>query len=373
MSHSPRHCVPLLLLRGSATALLASTALAQQTLVVGPGQPFTTIPPAIAAASPGDTVLVLAGTYTQTLDIDKGIRLVGRGANLQLSLFPSFPAIDVHDLPAGETFAMSGFTLTPPASGQSTLRLDVRDCAGPVALRDLSSNNTQRWSITVLRCAQVHIASSFVYGITSTDSVLLVEHCSTEPAAFTGMQVNSGSAVLVGNTLRGGSGPFGGPGLRLNGGTVVATRCEIRGSPGRSAIETVQGLLVLDPSALLVPGSGAPPVSGPIAPASLAFASLVAATDGAILTVDSHGPAGEWFATFLSLAAPQWISPLGVSWLDPATALLLPIASYDPVTRTHSLAVPHPPLPPGIVFTLQSVHFAPQGPVFGVPSLLTTP
>ena len=44
------------------------------------GQPFATIPAAIAVASPGDTVLVLAGTYTQVLDIDKGIRIVGRGA-----------------------------------------------------------------------------------------------------------------------------------------------------------------------------------------------------------------------------------------------------------------------------------------------------
>ncbi|HEX6812307.1 MAG TPA: hypothetical protein VF384_11835 [Planctomycetota bacterium] len=373
MPLAPRRCVPLPLLLATASALLASTALAQQTLVVGPGQPFTTIPPAIAAAQPGDTVLVLAGTYTQTLDIDKGIRLVGRGANLQLQLFPAFPAVDVHDVPAGETFAMSGFTLLPPPSALSTLRLEVRNCAGPVAIRDLSSNNAQRWSIAVLGCEQVHIASSFVYGITSTDSMLVVEHCSTEPAAVTGMQVNSGNVVLVGSTLRGGSGPFGGAGLRLSGGTAVATRCEIRGSPGWPAIETVQGLLVLDPSTVLVPGTGAPSVSGPIAPASLAFASLVAATDGAILTVDSHGPAGQWFATFLSLAAPQWNTPIGISWLDPATALLLPLASYDPVTRTHSLAVPHPPLPPGIVFTLQPVHFGPQGPTFGIPSLLTTP
>jgi hypothetical protein len=365
--------MPLAPIRCTAALLLGSVAVAQQTLAVGPGQPFATIPPAIAAASPGDTVLVLAGTYTQPLDIDKGIRLVGRGANLQLSPFPpTVPSIAVHDVPAGQTFALSGFALNPPPAATSVVRIEVRDCAGPVAIRDLTSNNTQRWSITLLRCEQAHVASSFVYGLGSTDSMLVAENVSTEPAAGSGMRIDGGAAVVTGCTLRGGNGPFGGAGLQLLAGSAVATRSEIRGSVGFAAIDTVQGSLLLDPSTLLVPGTGAAPVSGPVPPVNTIVTSQQAATQGTVLTVDSHGPAGALFATFVSIAAPQWSTPIGLSWLDPATAINLPLAIYDPVTRAHSLAVPHPPLPAGIVFALQPVHFA-AAPAFGVPSLLTTP
>jgi len=345
--------------------------VAQQTLVVGAGQPFATIPAAIAAASPGDTVLVLAGTYTQVLDINKGVRIVGRGANLQISTFPTFVAVTVHDVPAGQTFALSGFNLTGVGT---SIGLVVRDCAGTVALRDLQGGVGGRWGVAAIRAQQVHIGSSFLYGLNATDSQVVCERCLMEPAAFAAVNVTGSTVILVGCTVPGGNGPFGGPGVNMNSGTLVATRTEIRGSIGGfPAIATSAGSLLLDPSTVLVPSGASPLISGPVLPTSFEVASVEAHTNGTQLTVDSHGTAGALFATVVSVAAPQSATQIGLTWLDPSSATVFYFANYAVVDRRHNITIPHPVLPAGIVFAVQSVHFAPLGPAFGTPSLFTTP
>ncbi|HEX5050336.1 MAG TPA: hypothetical protein VFZ65_01060 [Planctomycetota bacterium] len=346
--------------------------MAQQTLLVGAGQPFATIPPAIAAAQPGDTVLVLGGTHSQTLDIDKGIRLIGRNAHMHFSVFPTTPAITVHDVPVGQTVAIRGFDVVPGGL-TSTAQLVVRDCPGPVALRDLSGGNGQLWGIGALRAAQLHIASCFVYGVSATDSQVVCEQCLMEPAALSAVSVTNSSMTLVRCTVPGGNVAFGGPGATLNSGTLVATRTEIRGNLGYAAIATVAGSIVLDPSTVLVPSGSSPAITGPVVPTITELASSVANTNGQLLTIDSHGGAGTLFATLVSLAAPQVATPIGPTWLDPNTAAVFYFATYDPVNRSHSITIPHPVLPAGIVFTVQAVHFAAVAPAFAMPSLVATP
>ncbi len=63
-----------------AAGLLALPARAQQTLVVGPGEAFSTLHAAVAAARDGDRVLVRAGVYQEPLlVVDKRLALVADG------------------------------------------------------------------------------------------------------------------------------------------------------------------------------------------------------------------------------------------------------------------------------------------------------
>lgn len=114
---------------------------------------------------------------------------------------------------------------------------------------------------------------------------------------------------------------------------------------------------------------GSPPVS----PTSFEVASVEAHTDGTQLTLNSHGPAGALFASVVSFAATPSATEIGLTWLDPSSAAVLYFANYGGVDRHHGITIPHPVLPAGIVFAVQPVHFTPQGPGFGTPSLFTTP
>jgi hypothetical protein len=357
---------------GAVLAFTTVALLAQQTLTVGPGQQFATIPPAIAAAAPGDTVLVLPGTYTQPLDIAKGIRVVGRGARLQMNLFLGVNAITVRDLPANEAAAVVGFELVG-AGGLSVVPLQVRDCAGPVAVRDLRSNNTQRWSVGVIRSTQVHLARSFVFGIGATDSQLVAEHVLCEPSAGPGLQSSGSTVVLVGCTVPGANSLFGGPGVALQGGALVATRSTIRGSLGRPAIDATSGSILLDPSTQLVAGQGAVPVAGPVQPAILPFGSATTTTTGTQLTIASQGPAGAVFATAISLLAPQSATPFGFTWLDGASTSVLYFATYGAIDGRHTATIPHPVLPPGLLFTVQPLYVGATGAALGPPSVVVSP
>jgi nitrous oxide reductase family maturation protein NosD len=62
-----------------AATLLALPAQARTWTVGGSGADFPLIAPAIAAAAPGDTILVRRGVYRENLFIDKTLRLVGEG------------------------------------------------------------------------------------------------------------------------------------------------------------------------------------------------------------------------------------------------------------------------------------------------------
>ncbi|MCA8950570.1 MAG: right-handed parallel beta-helix repeat-containing protein [Planctomycetes bacterium] len=75
---------------------------AQSVLRVGPGQTYADIPPAIAAAAPGDLVLVAAGTYSP-FTLDKGITLRADpvGAAVDIGVINQTGAI-VCAVPAGQ-------------------------------------------------------------------------------------------------------------------------------------------------------------------------------------------------------------------------------------------------------------------------------
>lgn len=96
----------------SSLPLLALPLAAQSTLHVGPGQTYADIPAAVAAAAPGDRVLVAAGNYSP-FDLDKGITIradpIGAVVDVILAGTPIACAV-----PAGQQAYVEGLTLRSP-------------------------------------------------------------------------------------------------------------------------------------------------------------------------------------------------------------------------------------------------------------------
>lgn len=359
---------------GLVLAHVVQPLLAQTTLTVGAGG-FPTITAAIAAAAPGDTIVVLAGIYPEAFTVDKGVRLLSRGARIRQPA-TLFPRILVQNLPVGQTFAMNGFGLDDNAVTASELPIEVRDCVGTVTISDLSNSGTaRRWALNVFDSDSVHAARCALSSLVVTDSLVVAEDCQVRPRQPSGVQADASTVALVRCDVAAGSTLFTGPGAQVNGGTLLVTRSTIRAGTAFStffpAIAATAGSQVtIDPSTTLVPTGSQPAVVG-VTPTTAMLTSTNARSDGALLTVTAHGPAAEPFAMLVSLPVPANALPFGVSWLDPTIVMTLYFASFGAPSRVHEAFIPHPPLPPGLVMTLQPVQlFTLQ---LGLPSLIVLP
>ena len=374
-------CLPL-----AIAAMLASPALAQTTLTVGTGQMFPSIGAAIAASNPGDTILVLGGRYSENLNIAHGLQLIGRNATLVASInvvFPSSPrSIFVHDLPASQSFVMAGFDVEPEGPTlESTYPVLIFDCAGPVAIANLDSLDFfTSWSMRVDTSPQVHVRASQLGMCTLDTSNVVFEDCDIGGNINNvwGVNATDGRTTVVGGVVRGVDGFWAAPAIASSGGTVLTTRTTLIGGAGffgtqpASAIAAIGTTFHIDPSTVLMPATGAPPITGTFTQTNEELVSTIASTDGAQLELESHGPAGDLFATMLSPPTPAIATPFGATWVDPASASLVVLDFYG-VDRLNLFSSLLPPLPPGLTVALQPVHFATTGIALGEPSLVTIP
>lgn len=352
---------------------LAVPLRCQQTLTVGPGQTYATIGAAITAAAPGDTVLVIGGSYLETIDISKRLQVVGRGALLRTQLLPQI-SVRIHDLGPNDPVVFSGFTLQSLSGVGMSLSIDR--CAGPVVVHDLQNQGgNEMWGLGITDSPQVHLARSLFFSVRATNSVALLEQCVMDPSSFAfGVWAISSVVSLVACSAHGAL-----PGtaaVRLEGGSVLAATISTLDPVGMtplSGIDAVDADLVfLDPSTQVGSLGGAPPVAGTV-PLVRDFSSLRASSDGAVLSLAAHGPANEVFVTTFSSLTPVTATPFGITWLDLNAFGILYAAVYDPVTRNHFATIPHSPILAGSTFAMQTIGLGVDGIRLSMPTALSMP
>jgi len=151
-----------------AAALLGVGAASGATLVVGPGETYTTIGSAVAAAGSGDVIQVNAGTYTEQVSLAPAVSLTfaGAGRDVVTWVAPPGGACILGNM-SGYTGSMSyeihGFTFNcrsePSATWGAGIQIN-RASSGPLSLsihdnrfiEDRASGDSGHWATSMLLC-----------------------------------------------------------------------------------------------------------------------------------------------------------------------------------------------------------------------------
>ena len=176
------------------------------TLVVDPTgatSAYTTITAALDAASSGDTVTVLAGSYAESLTVDTDVLLEGAGSGS--TTLSGVTTVTVNE---GITATIRGFTLVPTSRGMIT-------AGGTIALDDIVITGVTS-SVN-----GVGVRATGTGSLTITNSVFQ----SLDAGAYAGAAIYAtGSSVTVGSsTFDGNSSGYGGA-IYVSGGSLSVTR-----------------------------------------------------------------------------------------------------------------------------------------------------
>ena len=347
--------------------LCVAAAPGQRTLIVDPvAGPFHTIPPAIAAAAPGDTVLVRAGTYRDPLVIDKGIRLIGQGA----TLVPPLNRVSVlmRDLPAQQTFCLAGFRAgrLPPLTNPS--RIEVSRCAGVVAIQDLTTG-TGQWALTVTDAHQVHVARLALGQLTTVTSNTVFSEMEFSLGAGVGVVVSDSPVTMVSGTINASGALFGSAGVPLHNSPLTTTRPASFGSTAQPAVSSSGSFpaVWLDPSTGLNPGRGAPPISGPATIRRAPVPSVIPASTDQHTAV-LHAGAGNYSGIAISSLAKAQPTGLGSLWLGSHLSVL--VVGTIPANGTFTYRLNHGTLPPGLAIAVQAVTTTGNRMAFSAPGVV---
>jgi hypothetical protein len=344
---------------------------AQQTIQVGGASGVSSIPAAIAMAQPGDTIVVGPGIWPADFTVDKGIAILGDGAQLTRGPFGPF-VIDVANVPAGQTFVLRGFDTD--AAAASDLSIDASNCAGRLLLQELGMNGFNAWRLSAIDVAQLQVAGVVARSFVAANCSTVVERLIYDPG-LTGLVIQGGRAVFDSCSLNAPSSGFGGPALWIQDAQVALTRSTVTSTGQTAAIGIGSGTLLLDPSCSVSVASG-PTISGGGVATPFELTTLTTRADAQELTIDQHGRAGDGFVTVAGLPGAELPTPLGIAWIDPASLTIAAFGAFG-ASRRQVDTVPLaalPPLPAGLTLVLQTVTFAPGGDIgLGSPSLVTLP
>lgn len=364
--------------------VLLATAAGQNTWIVdaGGGGNFLDIPPALAAAQPGDTPIVRAGSYSAAL-VNEGIRIVGESGAV-VGAGGTTPAITVDRLPAGETCVVRGLSLSPFSAG---IQVQVQDCLGHVHLEGMRLTYAMR----VERSRQVSVYGIVAYGAPAlriADSTALVVGCSLTGALSVSapshaVVVDRSTLTFAHGVARGGlnyTGVGAGSGIDLQSGrlilsggaeTIIAAGDSLVGAnPPAPAIVTASGTIIRDPQVQLIPRWGGLPISGGASVTTRPIASVLPNIAGQVLTVTTRSVPGHTIYLLGGLALQPVLSlPLGELWIGTIHVVLDSV--LVPGTGTHTTTVNLPPLPPATLLTLQALDVAGTSLELSTPAVAT--
>lgn len=327
-----------------ALCVAAPECAAQRTWLVdwyGSGD-FRDLPPAVAAASPGDTIAVAnpdLNRYSAVV-IDKGITLM-QTYNYLIQL-----DVQVARLPAGQRFALIGW------GGVYGLRFT--DCAGDIHLDrcDMFPRfDRARFSCVIERCQNVSVNASSLRDVQVRDSRVvfnrggLTGYASplgtfATPGLFMENSVVDVADCLVfaENVSVSSASPNPAPGVDMRGGRLVLTGragyalvqggvacCDFSVTPSRvvvaPALQSTAGEIVLDPGPNLAPHGGVAHRGGAtLRTETVGFLRQLTLPYPAstVLDTELYAPPGASAVVCASLPSRPLPTPFGEFWLDPA-------------------------------------------------------
>lgn len=267
-----------------AVALVGTLAQAQRTWIVdaanGAGTDFTDLPPALAAAADGDTILIRTGIYA-TGKTTKGLRLIGRGTPVLRSLEPD-GGLHLRDLPTGSSFVMQGLRLErlarDPRTRPTASMLQFENCRGRIHLADLRITDEYSGfdAVYMWHCAAVTMLGCTLQpGVTAWNTRLSSTGCSIRGADQDPNWPTKGptNAASVGNSL------------------IEFNQCHVTGGSMGS--------------------------SGPLLYAVVAYASTLVVRGDASARIEG-GMNGRWSSSVIIDPAVTWNGPTAnVVWILP--------------------------------------------------------
>ncbi|MCI0585418.1 MAG: hypothetical protein L0323_01095 [Planctomycetes bacterium] len=133
----------------------------------GPGVNFTDIPPAIAAASDGDVLLVQPGTYSHFVLSGKGLRILGAGAANTTIVNPTIglPGVfrtEIGPVPPASVVYVDRMQFLPSGIFDTTLR--VLGSTTRAALADVTILGYVNWPAMEVYDGEVHAFRSTLVG-----------------------------------------------------------------------------------------------------------------------------------------------------------------------------------------------------------------
>jgi hypothetical protein len=348
------------LLQSLLACAIAASLPAQTTWIVdqsgGPGTNFTDIPPAVAAASAGDVILVRPGSYS-SFSVSKGVKILGQPSfTVASGMIGAPPVIRILDLPANETLVVANATISlspllPPTSAS------IQNALGHVHLQNvLFEPGSGTPGLVVSGSADVTVADcTFARG--SSGGTLPV------PTGFDpAVSVTNSDVTLVGSIVQGRIGgrfpgfpssvtiPTG-KSLVVTSSTMHLSRCDVVaggdvfGGPMSAVIASASSLTFTGlPTNVVKGAAGAPAINadasstveidtqlsvhGTAGGAAFVQRRIVTldasgGTLGGSMTADAVSPEGDICILFLGVPYPPTPSPIGTLRINLATAVLI--------------------------------------------------